>query len=201
MKHIKKLACLLALVTAMAAFASCGTDNTGSSEQSSEASVEDSLVESSVEESVADESNTEPSDETDGESSETAVSSELETLVNSLYEGISEEDLPATMVIALDEANSEYNVGVPFSDYKEGVASDAMINAIAHSVCLVRANSADEAADLAAKIEENADPRKWVCVEAEKKAVAYHDDLVLLVMSSEVVADQVLANFDAAFAE
>ena len=199
MKHIKKIACLLALVTAMAAFASCGTDNTGSSEPSSEVSIEESSVESS-EESVIESSETE-STEPSEDSSETPEASELETMVNSLYEGIGEEDLPATMVLPLDEANSEYNVGVPFSDYKEGVASDAMINAIAHSVCLVRANSAEEAADLAAKIEENANPRKWVCVEAEKVAVAYHDDLVLLAMSSTAVVDQVVANFDAAFAE
>ena len=73
----------------------------------------------------------------------------------------------------------------------------AMINAVAHSVCLLRAEDAAAAEELAKAVEENADPRKWICVEAEKKVVEQRGDLVLLGMSGTDLADQIVANFQA----
>jgi len=89
-----------------------------------------------------------------------------------------------------------------FIDYIEGaeaVISEGMISAIAHSVVLVRVPEGTDAADVAAQIEANADPRKWICVEAEKTVVSQHGSLVLLVMSSEATATAIAANFDALY--
>ena len=46
-------------------------------------------------------------------------------------------------------------------------------------------------------IKANADPRKWICVEAEKVAVEARGNVVLFVMSSTAIADQMVANFNA----
>ncbi|MGI5893302.1 MAG: hypothetical protein ACOX6P_01770 [Candidatus Merdivicinus sp.] len=194
MKHMKKLAIVMAMLTSMTFLASCNSGN----DLPAESSVPESSVESSVESSEPESSTTESSAE---ESDENTEASELQTLVESLYEGIPEEEMPAIMTTPLTEENAEYMAGVPMSDFKEGVASEAAISAIAHSVVLLRANSAEEAEDLAAKVEENANPRKWVCVEAEKMMVKTHDDLVLLIMTSASNADIIAANFDAAFAD
>lgn len=196
MKHMKKMAILMAMLTAMAVLASCNSGNDLPAESST---TESSMIESSVE--VSEEESSTEAEPSEGESSENAEKSELETLVDSLYDGISQDNLPMLMTTPLTEENAEYMAGVPMSDFKEGVASEAAISAVAHSVVLLRANSAEEAADLAAKVEENADPRKWVCVEAEKVIVKTHDDLVLLIMSSTDNADTIAANFDAAFAD
>lgn len=120
----------------------------------------------------------------------------LSSIIDGLYAGIPEEDMPMVMNTTLSSENSEYYVGVPFSSYTEGVASDSAIGSIAHSICLLRAADADQAAALAKEVKEKANPRKWVCVEAEKVIVKQKGDLVLLIMTSADKADTISANFD-----
>ena len=119
----------------------------------------------------------------------------LEEILAKVYDGISE--MPMTMEQELTEENSEYNVGVARSEYAEGLASDAAINAIAFSVCLMRAEDEEKAQALAEAVEEKADPRKWVCVEAEAKIVDRIGDVVILIMADQQMADQLSANFKA----
>ena len=119
----------------------------------------------------------------------------LEEILAKVYDGVT--DLPMTMEQELTEENSEYNVGVARSSYTEGLASDAAINAIAFSVCLMRAEDEEKAKTLAEEVEEKADPRKWICVEAEKTVVRQRGNTILLVMSSTATTDAIVANFDA----
>ena len=70
-------------------------------------------------------------------------------------------------------------------------------DAVAHSVVLMRAQDAETAKKLAADVEANLNPAKWVCVEAEKTAVLVHNCTVLLVMSWSNVTDALTANFNA----
>ena len=119
----------------------------------------------------------------------------LEEILAKVYDGVT--DLPMTMEQELTEENSEYNVGVARSSYTEGLASDAAINAIAFSVCLMRAEDEEKAKNLAEEVEEKADPRKWICVEAESKIVDRIGDVVILIMAEKTLADQLSANFKA----
>ena len=119
----------------------------------------------------------------------------LEEILAKVYDGITE--MPMTMEQELTEDNSEYNVGVARSEYVEGLASDAAINAIAFSVCLMRAESAEAAQTLAEQVEEKANPNKWVCVEAEAKIVDRIGDVVILIMADQTLADQLSDNFKA----
>ncbi len=120
----------------------------------------------------------------------------LSSIMDDLYKGIPEENMPMVMNTTLSSENSEYYVGVPFSSYTEGLASDSAIGSIAHSVCLLRAADSDAAALLAKSVKEKANPRKWVCVEAEKVIVKQKGDLVLLIMTSADKADKISSNFD-----
>ncbi len=79
----------------------------------------------------------------------------------------------------------------------EGLVSEAQINAIAHSVCLYRVPDTADAAAIAQEIQDNANPCKWVCVEAESTQVLQKDQLILLVMSTQDTADAIAANFNA----
>lgn len=76
------------------------------------------------------------------------------------------------------------------------VTADGLIGSIAHSVVLIRVAAGTDAAAVAKDVEANADPRKWICVEAEKTIVKSKGDLVLLVMSKAETADAIAANFD-----
>ena len=97
----------------------------------------------------------------------------------------------------LTEENSEYNLGVTRDRYADGIAAEAAMTSVPFSVCLVKANSAEEAEQLAADIEANADPRKWICVEAESKIVDYSGDVVILIMTGADSAEAIHAAFTA----
>ncbi len=107
-------------------------------------------------------------------------------------------DLPDYEPTALDADTFEFFSFVPYKDGYEGLTADALINATPHSVVLVRVPE-DEAESVAAAMKQNADPRKWICVEAEKVAVDRCGGTILLVMSSGETANAILTNFKALY--
>lgn len=106
-------------------------------------------------------------------------------------------DLPMLGDIEPDAESFEYYAFVPYQEGVECIVSEAMINAIAHSMVVLRAPDAETAQSMAEQIEANANPAKWICVEAEKTIVSVHGSTILLVMSSADTADAIAANFDA----
>lgn len=122
----------------------------------------------------------------------------LEEIADSILADVP--DLPAVQNVALNDDNFFYYAFVEPSAGVTGLASDAMIGSIAHSVVLLRAADEKAAEALAKDVETNMDPRKWICVEAEKSIVSVHGSTVLLVMSFESTADTIAANFNALWA-
>jgi len=121
----------------------------------------------------------------------------LEEIMARVYTGIPEEELPMMLSnIPVTTEDIEYYVGTSEIDFKEAIASESMTGSIPHSIVLVRLNDAGTAQDVVAKIMEKADPRKWICVEAENVTVKSKGDLVILIMSSNDLAQKVEANFD-----
>lgn len=184
---MKKLALTLTALTLALALAGCGASNAGSS----------SMGTSSA-----------PSSMAQSGDSQSAASGDLTSVMDSLFDGVAEDQMPMLMpqedgskYAPLTADNSEYNVGVALDAYKEGICAEAAMSAQAHSVCLLKANSADEAAQLAKDVAAGANPRKWVCVEAERTIVAYSGDTVLLAMSYNDLAQTILDNFKAKFGE
>ena len=188
---MKKLAITLTALTLALALAACGSTAGSSSSTASSGAASSSASSSASSES----------------SSATAVdTSDLTSLMDALFSGIAEDQMPMLMpqedgskYAPLTEENSEYNTGVALSAYKEGICAEAAMSAQAHSVCLLKANSAEEAAKLAEDVAANANPNKWICVSAERTIVAYSGDTVLLAMSFNDLAQTVLDNFTAQF--
>lgn len=188
---MKKLAITLTALTLALALAACGS-TAGSSSSTASSSAASSSASSSA----------------SSESSSTAAvdTSDLTAVMDALFSGIAEDQMPMLMpqedgskYAPLTEENSEYNTGVALSAYKEGICAEAAMSAQAHSICLLKANSADEAAQLAEDVAANANPNKWICVGAERTIVAYSGDTVLLAMSFNDLAQTVLDNFTAQF--
>lgn len=98
-----------------------------------------------------------------------------------------------TIPIELSDADAvKMFTGLDSADgIKEAVASEAMISAQAYSLVLVRLESADDAATVAADMEAGIDPRKWVCVEADDLQVVACGDVVMLIMVSSELSDSV----------
>lgn len=134
--------------------------------------------------------------EGDGGNSE-AVTTPLSEIMDTILEGTDEE-------IAVDNAEISQDrfswfFGIDYIEGAEGYSSEAMIGSIAHSVALLRVPEGTDAAALAEEIEQSVDPRKWVCVEAEKTVVKQHANIILVVLSFEDNANTIADNFDAYF--
>lgn len=122
---------------------------------------------------------------------------ELMGLLQQLVGGINDE-----MAIVEDEIftdSFEWLVGVPYVEGAYAVISAPMMNAIAHEVILIELPEGADVEAFAADVEANLNPRKWVCVEAEKTWVKTSGQYVVKVMSSTEMADAVEANFNTVF--
>ena len=105
-------------------------------------------------------------------------------------------DLPTSEIMELDAESFASFAFIDMGEGMEGVAAEGLISSVAHSVVVVRVPEGGDAEAVRDSIEQNADPRKWICVEAEKTIVKAHGNTVLLVMSFTDTADAIAANFD-----
>lgn len=122
------------------------------------------------------------------------IEGSLTDIMSKVYEGIPEEELPMMVEnIPLNDENFKMYSFIDM-DYKEAIASESMTGSIAHSVVLVRFQSASDAEKAKEEMKKNADPRKWICVEAEHVYVESKGDLVILIMSNDL-ADKLKDNF------
>ena len=125
------------------------------------------------------------------------VEGTLEEIMTKIYAGISEDELPMMLGnIEVTSDNIENYVGTSDIDFKEAIASESAVGSIAHSVVLIRLNDASKANETVTKIEENANPGKWICVVADDVIVKSKGDLVILIMSNEDLAPRLDTNFE-----
>lgn len=122
---------------------------------------------------------------------------ELSDIMAKILDGV--DNLPESIDIEINADNFESFV---FTEYKEGyeaLCSEAMMNITTHSVVLLRVPEGTDAESVAADIKNNADPFKWVCVSAEKVIVRRYGNTILLIMSYEQMANQIVSKFDALY--
>ena len=125
------------------------------------------------------------------------VEGTLESIMEKLYTGISEENLPMMLGnIELTSENIEGFIGTADVKYKEAIASESMVGSIAHSVVLLRLERASDANAAIQTIKDNVNPRKWICVEASNVIVKNKGDLVVLIMSNEQLTPTIEDNFN-----
>lgn len=127
------------------------------------------------------------------------IEGKMEDLVNKLYDGVSDDNLPMYLGnIILTEENIDAYIGTSDIKWKEAVASESSIGSIAHSVVLIRMDekaTSNDIEDAKIKIKDSVNPAKWLCTEAEKVYVESNNDLIVVVMSNENLATTVKNNF------
>ena len=127
------------------------------------------------------------------------VEGSLEELMEKVYSKIPDSEKPMMLSnIEVNEENIEYYIGTKDIKWKEAIASESPIGSVAHSVVLIRMKedaTSKDIEDAKAKIKEKADPRKWICVEAENVFVESKGDLIILIMSDEK-AETLKTNFE-----
>lgn len=120
----------------------------------------------------------------------------LEGIMNSIYAGV-DNQFPSTSITGITADNVEYYLGLKSIDgIEEAIASEPLISAIAHSVCLVRVKDGTDVSKMMEDIKANVNPYKWICVgvEPEQVIVKNQGNLILLVMDS-TAADAIANSF------
>lgn len=114
------------------------------------------------------------------------VEENLTDIMAKIYEnaGVSNEDMET---VSLNDENTSYYIGDVSFSFKEGLASEPIMSSVAHSVVLVRLNSASDAEKAKKEIKEKVDPNKWVCVSVDEENVYVESvgDLVILAMDNQ----------------
>ena len=123
------------------------------------------------------------------------VEGELADLMTKLYANIPEDELPMLANTEVSADNVEYFLGTADVQYTEGLASEPMMSSIAHSVVLIRVPEDANVEEVKEKIENSANPRKWICVEAEDVEVESKGNLIILIMSSEKNTEKIENSF------
>jgi hypothetical protein len=125
--------------------------------------------------------------------SEEVIGNSLSDMVKDIYNGV---EVPMTFETVINEENALYYLGITdTSVFTEAISSDAMINVIPHSVCLVKVADGQDVEAVKAVIEENANPNKWICAQADTVIVDNVGDVIILIMVNDPVASAIHENF------
>lgn len=121
----------------------------------------------------------------------------LESIMSSVYQEVADDEKPMMLEnIELSKDNIENYLGTAEIEFVEALASESGIGSIAHSVVLLRVEDKADTEAIKTKIKDNVDPRKWICVEAEKVIVKNKGNLIILIMSSNDLAEKLENGFN-----
>ena len=125
------------------------------------------------------------------------VEGSLEEIMTKVYSTLEEDETPMMLTnVEINKENVEMYLGTSDIEFEEALASESATGSIAHSVVLVRVKDNADVEKIKEKIENSVNPRKWICVEADEVEVESKGNLILLVMSTEIVADKITTEFD-----
>ena len=113
----------------------------------------------------------------------------------SLWNGWFRDSLENFQTIELDDSNVEGYLGESNVKFTEGLCSAPMMNAKPYELILLRLDENADVEAVKAQIKENANPAKWVCVEAEEVVVENIDNTVLFLMANESEATPIKEAF------
>ena len=124
------------------------------------------------------------------------VEGTLEEIMEKVYADVPEDQRPMMLGnVEVTDENVGMYLGTEDIEFEEALASESMTGSIAHSVVLVRVKKGANVEAIKEKIEDNINPRKWICVEAEEVEVESKGNLIILIMSSESTTEKIENSF------
>lgn len=123
---------------------------------------------------------------------------ELTNLVDTLYAG-NESLYPSLMSQLIDVTDAEsvnYMTGLENGDDLEAlIVSEPMMSSQAYSLVIAKVKAGSNPDEVAKKMSENINMRKWICVSADVLYATSTEEYAFLVMSSEEMAKPVYEAF------
>lgn len=113
---------------------------------------------------------------------------DLSNLIDKVYEG-KEDVLPRLNTTIVDVANVDNVKAVTglenVDNFEYVVVSEPLMSSQAYSFVLAKVKKGVDSDNIAKEMSEKVDPRKWICVSAEKIYATSSGDVVCLVMASQ----------------
>lgn len=97
---------------------------------------------------------------------------------------------------AIDESAKEYLLGTDEVEYTDSVCSAPMMSSVAYQCIILRVPEGTDVLKTKQLLLDNADPAKWICVQAESVTVESIGDVILYVMADSATADALKAAFE-----
>lgn len=95
----------------------------------------------------------------------------------------------------ITDENAEYLIGTTDVDYVEAVYSAPAMSSVAYQCVLLRLQDGADVEKAKEALTASADPRKWVCVEAESVVVENVGDVILFMMADTQSVEAVKTAF------
>ncbi len=133
---------------------------------------------------------------------ETAGAKAMTDVLADLYAGADlDEDTRSAMAgyetVTLSKEDGSVLLGTDKVDFVDGIYSAPMMSSVPYQCILIRLADGQDGAAAVQAIRDSANPRKWICVEAESVVVARKGQVVLFVMANADVASALETAFGA----
>lgn len=134
-----------------------------------------------------------------GQKEEAVSSMSLQDVMNALYEGIAEDDLPMFGEdVVITKENADWYLGTTEAVYDEGLAREPMISSIAHSTVLLRVEDEGEIDETMELIRNSINTNKWICVGIDPSELVLEKkgNIILMVIDAIGIRDTLVTNFE-----
>lgn len=124
------------------------------------------------------------------------LSEDLTKVLEKIYETADldkdfKKSLQHYQTVKLNQENIKGYLGNEDVKFTEGISSAPMMSSIPYELILLKLDENADVDAVKSAIKENANPRKWVCVEAEEVIVESIDNTVLFLMANKTEADPI----------
>ncbi len=125
----------------------------------------------------------------------------LSDIMDSVYENADlSQDFKESMANDFDSGeipaeSAEYLIGTADVEYEEGFYSMPMMNVVPYQCILLRLPDGADVEAAKQTIADNADPRKWICVEAESVIVENVGHVIMFVMGDSATTNAMRTAF------
>ena len=183
---MKKIIAITLSLLMLASLASCSNNENNDGKVTDDSSA---ITSDSGEITTNDTTSVTTETETETGTDTSAEEGSLEDIIQQMYDSVDTEwpMVANTELVAGDEGNLEYYIGTKNVDLVRGVANEAMISAVAHSVVLLEVKDGSDIEAIKEDIKTNVNPYKWVCVGVEDKDVRVESEgnLICLIMVND----------------
>lgn len=111
-------------------------------------------------------------------------------VIDKVYEGVDQNLIPMVGSVDIDSTNETYYLGAAGLSYESAVASEALINAVPFSLCVIKMKDGANVDAAKTEIKNNVNPNKWICVGVDAKNVVVDSSgsYIILILSDDSAA-------------